>query len=217
MLTCYTFGAVPAFAQGLVRDLRVRWAMEEAGLPYGVRLVGEDIEREDYRRTHQPFGQVPAIEEDGFQLFESGAIVLYIAEKSEKLAPRTPEARAKVQQWAFVALNSVEPHLGELVDIDIFSAEEDWAKQRRPAAVKRTEARLDLLAAKLDGRDYATGAEFSVADILLATALKELRHTDLIDRRPVLMAYMERCFARPAYRKALADHMAVFERQPEPA
>lgn len=216
MLTCYTFGAVPPFAQGLVRDLRVRWAMEEAGLPYRVRFLGEDIQSADYRSL-QPFDQVPAIEEDGFALFESGAIVLYIAEKSEALMPRDAAGRAKVQQWAFAALNSVEPQLGGLVDIDLFFAEEDWAKQRRPGAEAFAIKRLDALSAALEGHDYLIGDNFSAADILMATTLKELRHTDLTDERPVLKAYLERCFARPAYQKALADHMAVFERAAVPA
>src|SRR6266404_992699 len=136
MINCYAFGFVPPFAKGLVRDLRARWALEEAGLPYRVTLVGEGaMPRSDYRAV-QPFGQVPAIEDGDLTLFESGAIVLYVAERSDTLLPRDPAIRARVIQWMFAALNTIEPPVQQLAEIDLFHAGASWAKERRPAAVE---------------------------------------------------------------------------------
>src|SRR5689334_1903674 len=138
MITLTAFRWVPPFAQGVVRDLRVRWALEEAGLSYKERLIGpEDQKSADYRRL-QPFGQVPAYEESdgaggGLQLFESGAIVLHIAQRSETLLPAEPAARARATAWMFAALNSIEPHVQHLATIDLFNADQDWARLRRPS------------------------------------------------------------------------------------
>ena len=211
MINCYAFGAVPTFAQGLVRDLRVRWALEEAGLPYRVTLIGNRpgaISRSDYRAV-QPFGQVPAIEDGHLTLFESGAIVLYVAERSDALLPDDPPARAHAIQWMFAALNSIEVPIQQLAAIDLFYADEGWAKERRPAVVESVRGRLAALAACLDGRDHLVGS-FSAADILMTSVLRILRHTDLLEGEPVLVAYKQRCEARPAFKKALADQMAVF-------
>jgi glutathione S-transferase len=210
MIRVSAFRWVPPFARGLVRDLRVRWALEEAGLPYEERLIGpEDQRSEGYRRL-QPFGQVPAYEEDGLVLFESGAIVLHVAERSEALMPSDPERRARVTAWMFAALNTMEPRIQSLAEIDLFHAEEEWAKVRRPAAVEAAKARLADLAGWLRGRDYLDG-RFTAADLLMTTVLRILRHTDLVAQMPVLEDYRLRCEARPAFRKALADQMAVFE------
>jgi glutathione S-transferase len=207
------FDAVPPFAQGLVRDLRVRWALEEAGVPYRVTLVGEGegaIPRSAYRAI-QPFGQVPAIEDGALRLFESGAIVHYVAERSDGLLPADPGRRAHVMQWMFAALNTVEVPIQELAAIDLFHADERWAKERRPAAVDFVRQRLAALAAALDGREHLVGS-FSAADVLMTSVLRILRHTDLLEDQPALVAYKERCEERPAFRKALADQMAVFTR-----
>ena len=137
MINCYAFGAVPPFAQGLVRDLRVRWALEEAGLPYRVTLVGSGpgaIAPGDYRAI-QPFGQVPAIEDGSLTLFESGAIVLYVAERSKNLLPADPGDRAHALQWMFAALNTIEIPIQQLAAIDLFHPNERWAEERRPAVV----------------------------------------------------------------------------------
>jgi len=132
MIILTAFAWVPPFAAGLVRDLRIRWALEEAGLAYEERLIQQgDQDRPDYRAI-QPFGQVPVIEEDGLTLFESGAILLNIGERSEALLPRQAAARARAIQWVFAALNSIEPHVWNLALIDLFYAGEEWAKQRRP-------------------------------------------------------------------------------------
>ncbi|HLY36838.1 MAG TPA: glutathione S-transferase family protein [Candidatus Binatia bacterium] len=208
MIRVSAFRWVPPFARGLARDLRVRWALEEAGFPYEERLIGpEDQGSETYRRL-QPFGQVPAYEENGLVLFESGAIVLHVAERSAALMPSDPERRARVTAWMFAALNTMEPAIQQLAELDLFYAEEEWAKQRRPAAVERVEARLATLAGCLDGREHLAGA-FTAADVLMTSVLRIVRHTDLVARVPVLEAYRLRCEARPAFQKALADQMAA--------
>ncbi|QRN96503.1 glutathione S-transferase family protein [Archangium violaceum] len=209
------FRWVPPFAQGLVRDLRVRWALEEAGLAYEERLIGpEDQKSESYRRL-QPFGQVPAYEEDGLVLFESGAIVMHIAERTEALMPSEPGARARAKTWMFAALNTVEPQIQNLAEIDLFNPGEEWAKLRRPAAVEAVKERLESLSAWLDGKDHLE-ERFTAADLLMTTVLRILRHTELVAEFPVLHAYCQRCEARPAFRKALADQMAPFARNAPP-
>jgi glutathione S-transferase len=216
MINCYAFGSVPPFAKGLVRDLRVRWALEEAGLPYRVTLVGDDeglMPRAGYRLV-QPFGQIPAIEDNGLTLFESGAIVLYVAERSRALLPEDPSDRAQVVQWMFAALNTIEVPIQQLAGIDLFYPDERWAKERRPGAVQAVQQRLAELAARLDGRDYLV-ERFSAADILMTSVLRILRHTDLLEEQRVLLAYKQRCEARPAFVRALAAQMADFERGDE--
>lgn len=212
MINCYAFAAVPPFVRGLVRDLRVRWALEEAGLPYRVTLVGDgagQLPRAEYNKL-QPFGQIPLVEDGTLRLFESGAILLHVAEKSGKLLPRDAAGRAHAIQWMFAALNSVEPSVQELAANDLFHASENWAKERRAGAVEFVETRLAQMAAALGSQPYLVG-EFSAADILLTTVLRLLRHTDLLAKQPALVAYKERCEARPAFQKALADQMEGFE------
>lgn len=213
MIRVTAFRWVPPFAQGLVRDLRVRWALEEAGLAYEERLIGPQEQVSPDYRALQPFGQVPVYEEgegaDRLILFESGAIVLHIAEKFETLMPADPAARARAVAWMFAALNSIEPHIQSLAFIDLFAAGEDWAKQRRSGAVEMVEKRLDDLTATLGGRDYLE-TQFTAADLLMISVLRILRHTDLVARRSALHAYQQRCEARPAFQKALADQLAPF-------
>ncbi|HZF51662.1 MAG TPA: glutathione S-transferase family protein [Polyangiaceae bacterium] len=209
MIRVSAFRWVPPFAQGLVRDLRVRWALEEAGLAYEERLIGPEHQASESYRRLQPFGQVPAYEEDDLVLFESGAIVLHIAERCEALMPSEPAARARSKTWMFAALNTVEPPIQKLAEIDLFHAEEEWAKLRRPAVVQAVKGRLASLAGWLNGRDYLE-ERFTAADVLMTTVLLILRHTDLVAEIPELEAYRLRCEARPAFRKALADHMAPF-------
>ena len=209
MIKVSAFRWVPPFARGLVRDLRVRWALEEAGLPYETRLVGrEDLASKDYRAM-QPFGQVPAYEEDGLVLFESGAILLHIARKSEVLMPADAKAQARVSAWMFAALNSIEPRVQHLAGLDLFHAEEDWAKARKPGALKEAQMRLAALSDWLDGRDYLEN-RFTVADLMMTTVLRLLRHTDVVAQMPTLDAYRRRCEARPAFARALAAQMADF-------
>jgi glutathione S-transferase len=209
MITLSAFRWVPPFAQGVVRDLRVRWALEEAGVPYQEKLLsGADLGTPQYRAL-QPFGQVPAIETDDLKLFESGAIVLHIAEQSEGLMPKDPIGRARTTAWIFAALNSVEPQVQNLAEIDLFNAEQDWAKARRPAVVQAAQKRLAAVENWLGDRDYLE-QRFSAADLMMTTVLRTLRQTDMLSERPNLKAYKERCEARPAFQKALADQLKVF-------
>ena len=212
MITITAFAWVPPFAQGSVRDLRVRWALEEAGLPYQTRLLGLGEHKQTEHRTRQPFGQVPTFEEDGRTLFESGAIVLYLAERSAALAPAGAAGRAEVMAWAFAALNTLEPHVANLADIDLFSAGEAWAAARRPAVTAAVRERLEPIQQQLNGRDWLTGAAFSAADILMVTVLRDLRKTEILPDFPGLEAYRARAEARPAFIKALADQLAPFAR-----
>jgi len=210
MIKLTAFRSVPPFAQGLVRDLRVRWALEEASISYQERLVGGPEERATAAyRALQPFGQVPAIEIDELKLFESGAIVLSIAEKCEALMPADAHGRARTTAWMFAALNSVEPPIQTLVGIDLFYAGEAWAVARRPMAVEMVQNRLGALEDWLDGRDYLED-RFTAGDLLMTTVLRFLRHTDIVSGRPMLKAYQERCEARPAFQKALTDHLKPF-------
>lgn len=210
------FNWVPPFAQGLVRDLRVRWALEEAGLAYAERLISQDDKVSPEYRRDQPFGQVPVYEEDGLKMFESGAIVLHIAERSPALMPSDREGRALTQTWLFAALNSLEPHIQNLAVIDLFCSKEPWAQQRRPAVVQMVERRLEDLSAQLDGRDYLVANRFTAADLMMVTVLRILRHTDLVQCQPRVHAFQQRCEARPAFRKALADQLSPFEMHAPP-
>ena len=215
MITVTAFKWVPPFAQGLVRDLRVRWAAEEAGLPYETRLLGFGDGDDPAYRAIQPWGQVPVVEENDLTLFESGAILIHLAERSEALAPVDAAGRAKAVQWVLAALNSVEPHVQNLVLIDLFYKDEDWAKARRPGQEAFTRMKLASLAKRLDGREWLED-RFSIGDVTMATVLRLLRHTDIVTADPVLGPYLARCEARPAFQKALADQLATFK-QNEPA
>lgn len=216
MITVTAFKSVPPFAQGLVRDLRVRWALEEAGVPYAQKLLSrEDADGAEYRAI-QPWGQVPVMEDDDLTLFESGAIVLCIAERSEVLCPRDDAGRAKTIQWLFAALNSIEPHVQNLVSLDLFFANEDWAKARRPGAEAFCRMKLASLSRRLGEREHLEG-RFTAGDLMMTTVLRNLRHTDIITSDPVLGPYVARCEARPAFQRALAAQMAAFEPQLEPA
>ena len=212
MITLTTYEWVPDFAAPLMRAFRVRWALEEAGMPYQVRMVALGPEqRSPEHLARQPFGQAPAIEEDGLTLFESGAIALYIAEQSETLLPKDRIGRARAIGWLFAALNSVEIAVQELAGIDLFHAKEDWAKERRPQAEAFVRDRLAMLERALGGNDYLEG-RFTVGDLMMADVLRILRHTDLLDEYPALNAYKERCEARPAFQRALSAQMEGFRR-----
>lgn len=205
------FRFVPSPIQGLVRDLRVRWALEEAGESYEELLIGPENQRSADYLALQPFGQVPAYIEGELELFESGAIVLHIAERSPALLPQDPRERARAQAWMFAALNSIEPRIQSLVEIDFFHAAEAWANERRPAVYERAVARLADLAAALGDREYLEG-RFTAGDLLMATVLRVPRHLPLVERFPVLADYLKRCEARGAFQRALAAQMAAYER-----
>jgi glutathione S-transferase len=205
------FRWVPPFAQGLVRDLRVRWALEEAGLPYEEHLLALDEHKAAAHREVQPFGQVPVYEEGELQLFESGAIVLHIAQESRVLLPVDGAARARAITWMFAALNTLEPAVQNLASLDLFFKDEEWSKLRRPGQQAFLQTRLDELAARLSGRDYLE-EEFTAGDLLMTTVLRILRHTTMVSDMPTLAAYQRRCESRPAFQRALAAQLANFER-----
>jgi glutathione S-transferase len=210
MIKLTAFRSIPPFAQGLVRDFRVRWALEEARIPYEERLIGPEDQATAAYRALQPFGQVPAIETDELKLFESGAIVLCIAERSEALVPTDANGLARTKAWMFAALNSVEPAIQNLGELDLFHAGEAWAAERRPKAVEAVQKRLAALEDWLGGRDYLE-ERFTAGDLLMVTVLRILRHTDIVSGRAVLRAYQERCEARPAFQKAMADHLKPYQ------
>lgn len=216
MMQVSAFKWVPPFAQGLVRDLRVRWALEEAGFGYDDHLLGPEDQGSPAYRAWQPFGQVPAFRDDRVEMFESGAIVLYLAQKSDALMPADEAGRAMVMTWMFAALNSVEPFVTNLVLIDLFYAGEGWTVERRPQVEAALRGRLDDLQTALGKRPWFVGDQFSGADILMATVLRNLRHLDILADYPALAAYLERCTARPAFRRALAEQMVPFKAN-EPA
>jgi glutathione S-transferase len=211
MITISAFRWVPDFARGQVRDLRVRWALEEAGLPYRTRLLEQgDQEKPDYRAL-QPFGQVPIFEEDGFVLFESGAIVLHVGEQCEALLPKEAGARARATQWLIAALNSIEPFVMNVAQIDLFFANEEWAKLRRPGAVEFLQRRLSALSRSLGDKPYLDGERFTAGDLMMSTVLRILKHTDIVTSDRRLAAYIDRCTERPAFRRAFDAQLGDFE------
>jgi glutathione S-transferase len=199
MITISAFRWVPPAAQGQVRDLRVRWALEEAGIPYRTRLLEQGEQDQPDYRALQPFGQVPIFEEDGHVLFESGAIILHIAERSEMLLPRDAAARARATQWLIAALNSIEPHIMNVAVIDLFYADQEWAKLRRPGALDFAHHRLKCLSRALGDKPYLDGARFSAGDLMMSTVLRILPSLVV---EPQLSAYVARCTARPAFKRA---------------
>lgn len=203
------FSWVPDFAKGFVRDLRPRWACEEIGLPYSERLLDATSERPHDYFSEQPWGQVPVVHDGDLHIFESGAILFHIGEKDERLLPRDPQGRASTISWLFAAFNSVEPLFCELGNVLLFSAGEAWAEARKPGLLEFLGQRLDRLADALGDKDYLTD-RFSIADIAMATVLRESERTDLLENRPVLKAYMGRCTERPAFTRALGAQLAAF-------
>ena len=211
MITISAFEWVPEVARGQVRDLRARWALEEAGLRYKTRLLGQgDQDRPEYRAL-QPFGQVPILEDDGLVLFESGAIVLHIGERSEILLPKEPGARARAIQWLVAALNSIEPFVMNVASIDLFYANEEWAKLRRPGAVEFVQRRLSALSRTFGDKPFLDGDRFTAGDLMMTTVLRILKHTDIVTGDKRLAAYVERCTARPAFKRALNAQIGDFK------
>jgi glutathione S-transferase len=208
MITVSAFQWVPTFAQGQVRDLRVRWALEEAGRPYATRLLQPGENDGPAYRAQQPFGQVPIVEEDGETLFESGAIVLAIGEDSEALLPKASGPRFRAVQWLIAALNSIEPSVMNFAVLDFFFADQEWAKLRREGAKAFALHRLGSLAKALGDKPYLDGERFTAGDLMMASVLR-IDESLLEDAR--LRAYVERCTARPAFQRALAAQMADFK------
>lgn len=211
MIGISAFRSVPPFAQGAVRDFRVRWALEEAGLPYEVRLLSQGDQKSDSYRDLQPFGQVPSFEDGELKLFESGAIVLHIAEKSDALLPKDEQGRSRARTWVFAALNTVEPHIQELAGIDLFWRGQSWTKERRPMVEGMVRQRLGELANAMGGRDYLED-RFTAGDLMMSAVLRILRHTTILDDFPSLAAYRARCETRPAFKRAIDAQMRQFDK-----
>lgn len=210
------FRWVPDFAAGLVRDLRIRWALEEIERPYRVRLLDALNPRPAEYFQEQPFGQVPAYRDDDVQLFESGAILIHLGLQDERLLPSDPNGRGRAIAWLVAALNSVEPSIFQLVAVDIFNRGEEWTKERRPQIVEFLETRLRNLSDALGDKEWFEG-RFTIGDLMVVAVLRQLRHTDIVSKFPNLAALVARAEARPAFKQALADQLAVFkEHQPQP-
>ena len=205
-ITVTAFKWVPPFAAGQVRDHRVRWMLNEIGWDYAVDLIDPGVQASDAYLAEQPFGQVPVLRETGRpSLFESGAIVLDLAERSGKLWPEDREGQAQVRTWVVAALNSVEPYLSAVAEVDFFTRDETLQGLRRPGVVAAAKDRLGKLAAALGDRLYLVGDDFTAADLMLASVLRVGDHADLLADTPALAAWRARCLERPAFRKAVAD------------
>lgn len=202
------FTWVPPFAEGHVRDLRVRWALEEAGLPYEAVLIDQDGKNTPAYRAWQPFGQVPAYRDDEVELFESGAIVLHLASRSEALAPADAAGRARVATWVLCALNTLEPDFAALAELGLFHPGETWTVERRPQLEQAVRRRLGELAAALGDRLYLEG-RFTAGDILMTTVLRMVEPAMLAEF-PTLAAYRARNEARPAFARALEAQLRPF-------
>lgn len=209
--TITAFERSPDRGRGLARDMRVRWALEEAGRPYDVRLVSFAVMKEPAHRALHPFAQIPTYEEGDLVLFESGAIVLHVAERHAGLLPRDANARARAIMWMFAALNTVEPPILELQTVMFAEGEKSWSGERMPLVKERIRDQLRQLADRLGDADWLDGA-FSAGDLMMIAVLLRLKPSGLLDEFPKLSAYVARGEARPAYQRAFAAQRAVFAR-----
>lgn len=208
-ITITAFDRSPDGGKGLARDTRVRWALEEAGLAYRVRLVSFQGLQEPEHLGLNPFGQIPTYEEDGLALFETGAIVLHIAGRhGGGLLPAEESARSRAIAWMFAAVNTVEPPILDLVTARIFEADRPWSAERLPLVMERVRVRLRQLAARLGEAPWLEGS-FSAGDLMMVSVLLRLRASGLLDEFPMLAAYVARGEARPAYQRAFADQLAT--------
>lgn len=207
------FAASPDEGRGLARDMRVRWALEEVGQAYDVRLLSFAAMKEPPHKAIHPFGQIPTYEEDGLALFESGAIIFHIAERRSGLLPEEAGARARAVNWMFAAVNTVEPPIVDLEEAGYLEGDKPWYAERRLMLIERVHARLRDLSARLGEAEWIDGA-FSAADIMMVLVLRRAEGEGILEAYPNLMAYVTRGEARPAYRRAFADQLAVFKNRP---
>ncbi|WP_431049074.1 glutathione S-transferase family protein [Roseateles sp. L2-2] len=207
-ITITAFDRSPDGGKGLARDTRVRWALEEAGLAYDVRLLTFQAMKEPAHLALHPFGQIPTYEEDGLALFETGAIVLHIGGRHPGLLPDDADARARAVSWVFAAVNTLEPPILELTMARLFEREQPWYAARLPMLEGRVRTRLQQLSDRLGDAEWLDGG-FSAGDLMMVHVLLRLRSTGLLDEFPRLAAYVARGEARPAYRRAFADQLAV--------
>jgi glutathione S-transferase len=202
------FERSPDGGKGLARDTRIRWALEEAGQSYGVRLVSFQEMKESAHLALHPFGQIPTYEEGDLVLFETGAIVFHIAQQHEGLLPKDADARARAITWMFAALNTVEPPVLDLTIARIVEGEKPWAQERLPLVMDRARVRLGQLSARLGSADWLDGA-FSAGDLLMVSVLLRFRMSGLLDEYANLAAYVARGEDRPAYQRAFAAQLAI--------
>ena len=207
-ITITAFERSPDGGKGLARDTRVRWALEEVGQPYEVRLVSFAAMREPAHLSLHPFGQIPTYEEGDLSLFETGSIVFHIAAEHTGLLPDDPKARARAITWMFAALNTVEPPILDLTTARILEGDKPWANERIPLVMDRIRARLDMLSARLGSADWLDGA-FSAGDLLMVSVLLRLRMSGILNEFSNLADYVVRGEARPAYQRAFAAQLAV--------
>jgi glutathione S-transferase len=207
--TITAFEKSPDRGRGLARDMGVRWAFEEVGQPYEVRLVSFEAMKEPAHLALHPFGQIPTYEEGDLALFESGAIVFHIAERHAGLLPVDANARARAITWMFAALNTIEPPIVDRQIAILVEGKETWAKQRLAAVEERIRKRLGELSRRLGDGDWLDG-EFSAGDLLMVTVLRRLGTSGLLEEYPKLAAYVARGEARPAYKRAFDAQLAVF-------
>lgn len=207
--TITAFKRSPDGGKGLARDVRVRWALEEVGQPYDVRLVSFDEMKQGAHRALHPFGQIPTYEEGDLVLFESGAIVFHIAERHASLLPDDANARARAITWMFAALGTMEPPILDLVTVRFLEGDKPWSTERLPLVVDRIHDRLKQLSARLGSADWLDGA-FSAGDLMMVSVLLRLKPSGLLDEYPDLSAYVGRGEARPAYQRAFDAQLAVF-------
>jgi glutathione S-transferase len=207
--TITAFERSPDRGQGLARDMRVRWALEEVGQPCGVRLVSFEAMKQPAHLALHPFGQIPTYEEGDLVLFESGAIVLHIAERHAGLLPRDAHARARAVAWMFAAVNTVEPPILELATARIVEGDKPWTRERLPLVKDRVRNRLRQLAARLGDAQWLDGA-FSAGDLMMVHTLLRLKPSGILDEFPALAAYVARGESRPAYKRAFDAQRAVF-------
>ena len=207
--TITAFQHSPDRGRGLARDMRVRWALEETGQPYDVRLVGFPEMKQPAHMARHPFGQIPTYEEGDLTLFESGAIILHLAQRHPGLLPAQADARARAISWMFAALNTMEPPIVEFGMAKLFERDKPWFEQRQPMLEDRVRTRLGQLSAHLGGADWLDGA-FSAGDLLMVTVLRRLDGHGMLEEHPNLVAYVARGEGRPAYQRAFAAQLAVF-------
>jgi glutathione S-transferase len=212
-ITITAFERSPDRGRGLARDMRVRWALEEVGQPYEVRLLSFAAMKEPAHRARHPFGQIPTYEEGDLVLFESGAIILHIAERHAGLLPDDSHARARAIAWMFAALNTVEPPILEREAARLLERDKGWYEARLPLVEDRVRGRLDQLSLRLGGAEWLDGA-FSAGDLAMASVLLRLKGSGMLEAYPNLSAYVVRGEARPAYKRAFEDQLAVFTGQP---
>jgi glutathione S-transferase len=207
-ITITAFERSPDGGKGLARDTRVRWALEEAGLPYQVRLVSFAAMKQPAHLALHPFGQIPTYEEGDLVLFETGAIIFHIAQHHAGLLPDDPDARARAISWMFAALNTVEPPILEIQTAKFGEGDKPWTPDRLPLIEDRIRGRLGQLSARLGDADWLDGA-FSAGDLVMVEVLKRIKMSGILDEYPNLAAYVARGEARPAYQRAFAAQLAI--------